>query len=445
MLTGHDTIAAIATAPVKGAVGIVRVSGDKVQKIATQLLGQLPKKRLATLATFVDDEGASIDKGLALFFRGPHSFTGEDVLELHCHGGMVVVKMLLNQVIKLGARMAMPGEFSQRAFLNEKIDLLQAEAIADLINASTESAVKSANRSLNGVFSQKISEMQALLNSIRVYVEASIDFAEEEIDFLSEGGLLIKMEGLLSNVATILMHAKGGQLLQEGATVAIAGRPNAGKSSLLNLLAKDEIAIVTDEPGTTRDAIQATIEIAGVPYHFVDTAGIRDAAGLVEQQGIIRAKQKIADADHVLLMVDTTQEVLLTETEQQLLKDYADKTLILLNKIDLCPQPPDLSAPVKILNISVKNADGIDELLEYFKQGTAVEEGLFSARQRHVDALKNAQKHIKCAHRQLVKFQAGELVAEELKLAQEALSEITGKVTSDELLGHIFSSFCIGK
>jgi len=442
-----DTIAAPASAPLKGAVGVVRVSGAMVQNIAFTILGKLPSPRVATLMPFKNKEHVVIDTGLAIFFPGPNSFTGEDVLELQCHGGVVVVDMVLSLVLELGARMARPGEFSERAFLNGKIDLLQAEAIADLINASTQSAVQSANRSLTGEFSKKINEMQKSINEIRVFVEAAIDFVDEEINFLSEGHLQEKLKSLYSEIEHILQSAQMGQLLQEGAHIAIAGRPNAGKSSLLNLLAQQDVAIVTDIPGTTRDVLKETVEIEGVPYHFIDTAGIRADAGIVEQEGIRRAKEKFIDADFILLMVDVTESVLLTDVERQLMSEHENKLCILANKVDLLDNAPDFNdCAAQVIPFSAKDHTGLDDLFYVLKQRFNKQtEGVFSARKRHIVALESAKEHVGFALEQLVVFEAGELVAEELKLSQEALSNITGKVTSDQMLGQIFSSFCIGK
>tara|TARA_R110002110_G_scaffold65206_5_gene180068 strand:- start:5872 stop:7212 length:1341 start_codon:yes stop_codon:yes gene_type:complete len=442
-----DTIVAPASAPFKGAVGVVRISGEGVPAIAQAILGNIPEPRMATLSKFKDKQEAVIDTGLALYFPGPNSFTGEDVLELQCHGGVVVVNMLLGRALELGARMARPGEFSERAFLNDKIDLLQAEAIADLINASTQSAVKSANRSLSGEFSQKINLMQTHLNEIRIFVEAAIDFVDEEIDFLSDGRILDKIKKAHADVVEILQSARTGQLLQEGAQIAIAGRPNAGKSSLLNLLAQQDVAIVTDIPGTTRDTLTEIIEIEGVPYHFTDTAGIRKDAGAIEQEGIKRAKIKFTDADFILLMVDATEAQLFTDVERALLKEYKNKICILVNKVDLLGKLPCVDgASAQSIFFSAKDKTGLADLFGMLKQRFNMQtEGVFSARKRHILALECAQKHMENAKNQLVEFDAPELVAEELKLSQEALSDITGKVTSDQLLGKIFSSFCIGK
>ncbi len=442
-----DTIAAPASAPLKGAIGVVRISGAMVRTIAQAILGTVPSPRMATLIPFRNKEQEIIDTGLALFFPGPNSFTGEDVLELQCHGGVVVVDMLLSLVLELGARMARPGEFSERAFLNDKIDLLQAEAIADLINASTQSAVQSANRSLSGEFSAKINQMQNSINEIRIFVEAAIDFADEEIDFLSDGKIKHKIKSLQLEVDNILQAARMGQLLQEGAQVAIAGRPNAGKSSLLNLLAQQDVAIVTDIPGTTRDLLKETVEIEGVPYHFIDTAGIRKDAGVIEQEGIRRAKQKFADADFILLVVDATEKDILTDVELQLMNEHKDKICILANKIDLLETIPSFDEDkTKIIPFSAKDKTGLDDLFGILqKRFSTKTEGVFSARKRHIVALESAKTHVGLALEQLVIYEAGELVAEELKLSQDALSDITGKVTSDQLLGQIFSSFCIGK
>lgn len=443
MSNNVDTIVAQATAPLLGAVGIVRISGKDVTDIARSIIGVVPAPRIATLVNIQDPHKEIIDTGLALFFPGPHSFTGEDVLELQCHGGLVILDMIVKACVEMGARIAKPGEFSERAFLNDKIDLCQAEAIADLIHATTEQAVKSAHRSLSGAFSDEINKIQDALTALRVYVEAAIDFVEEEIDFLSDGKILISIESLLSQIIHLLKLAQQGQLLQEGNKVVIAGKPNVGKSSLFNMLAQNNSAIVTDIPGTTRDIIKETIQINGVPIHLLDTAGIRCATDAVEEEGIKRAKAQFKLADTILLVIDASQKILFTEVEQELLAEYKDKTIVLLNKMDLIADAPEVDG--EYIALSIKNGAGIDALHSALTKHAHSFEGVFSARRRHVDAIKSAKENIQNAQAQLVNFKAGELVAEELRQAQLHLSEITGQLTSDDLLGKIFSTFCVGK
>lgn len=443
MSNNVDTIVAQATAPLLGAVGIVRISGKGVSDIARSIIGLVPSPRIATLVNIQDPHKGIIDTGLALFFPGPHSFTGEDVLELQCHGGLVILDMIVKACVEMGARIAKPGEFSERAFLNDKIDLCQAEAIADLIHATTEQAVKSAHRSLSGVFSDEINKIQNALTALRVYVEAAIDFVEEEIDFLSDGKILTSIESLLSQIIHLLKLAQQGQLLQEGNKVVIAGKPNVGKSSLFNMLAQNNSAIVTDIPGTTRDIIKETIQINGVPIHLLDTAGIRNATDAVEEEGIKRAKEQFKLADTILLVIDASQKILFTEVEKELLAEYKDKIIVLLNKTDLITSLPEMD--IEYIALSIKNRAGMDALHSVLTKHAHSFEGVFSARRRHVDAIKSAKANIQNAQVQLVNFKAGELVAEELRQAQLHLGEITGQLTSDDLLGKIFSTFCVGK
>lgn len=443
MSNNVDTIVAQATAPALGAVGIVRISGKNVTDIARRIIGVVPTPRYATLVTIQDAHKGIIDTGLALFFPGPHSFTGEDVLELQCHGGLVILDMIVRACVEMGARVARPGEFSERAFLNDKIDLCQAEAIADLIHATTEQAVKSAHRSLSGAFSEEIKKIQNALTELRVYVEAAIDFVEEEIDFLSDGKILLSIEDLLSQINYLLKVAQQGQLLQEGNKVVIAGKPNVGKSSLFNILAQNNSAIVTDIPGTTRDIIKETIQINGMPIHLLDTAGIRCATDVVEEEGIKRAKEQFKLADTILLLIDASQKPLLTDIEQELLSEYREKIIVILNKMDLIAGTPELD--LEYIPLSIKNNVGVDALHAALTRQTHSFEGVFSARRRHVEAIKNAKQNIQNAQIQLVSFKAGELVAEELRQAQLHLGEITGRLTSDDLLGKIFSTFCVGK
>lgn len=413
--------------------------------IASQLLGKLPPVRQAVLKQFTNHQGDIIDTGLALYFAGPHSFTGEDVLELQGHGGQVVMDLLLNAVLKQGARLAAPGEFSQRAFLNGKMDLTQAEAVADLIEAQTTQAALSASRSLQGVFSRNIKTLEQEMMELRMYVEAAIDFPEEEVDFLSDGHVLEKIESLLAQIHTLLKGAKKGQMLREGMSVVIVGQPNAGKSSLLNCLTQQETAIVTPIAGTTRDLIKETIQIDGIPLHIIDTAGVRgEDADVVEIEGIKRAKQQQALADRILLVVDATQN--LCDVETDILREHGYKVTIVMNKIDLA-NIEDGERDEKIF-LCAKSGKGLDYLTQHLKKcmGFQGEESAnFIARRRHLIALEKTLSHCQQAQMQLVKFKAGELVAQELRFAQDALGEIVGKVTTDDLLGKIFSSFCIGK
>ena len=445
MLGSNDTIAAIATPPGRGGVGIVRVSGPAVSSIASQVIKQLPAPRIACVKSFYDENENIIDKGLVLYFRAPNSFTGEDLLELHGHGGPVLMDMLLATVLKQGARLARPGEFSERAFLNGKMDLAQCEAVADLIDASTQQAAISASRSLQGAFSAQISALASEMMKLRIYVEAAIDFPEEEIDFLSEGNVLEKIESILSQIQMLQKNAKIGQILREGIHVVLAGLPNAGKSSLLNQLTQRESAIVTPIAGTTRDLIKETIQIDGVPLNLIDTAGLRQNAEAIEQEGINRAKAQFTLADRILLIKDAIDATLQDE-EIEILREHNHKVTLVMNKVDMTNHTPGLFE--NKIYISAKTGQGIDSLLQAIKESMGVqnvENGAFIARRRHLDALDKAYIHSQRAHQQLVRAHAGELVAAELRFAQEALGEIVGKVTSDELLGNIFASFCIGK
>jgi len=447
-----STIAAITTPPGRGGVGIVRISGAKCRDIAVKLLGNVPKPRIASYTSFLSESGDTLDQGIALFFPAPHSFTGEDVLELQGHGGPVVLDMLLQAAIACGAKLAKPGEFSERAFLNDKLDLAQAEAIADLIDASSQQAAKQALNSLKGDFSERINALVEQLTTLRLYVEAAIDFPEEEIDFLSDGHVLASLDNLLHAFENTLSSAQQGALLRDGMRVVIAGRPNAGKSSLLNALAQREVAIVTDVAGTTRDVLQAHIQIDGMPLHVVDTAGLRFSDDRVEQIGIERAWQEIESADRILLMLDTTQNIELSQEGywQQLSQhNCLEKVTILFNKIDLSGAIVHESTPnCSYFEISAHTGEGLEALRQHLKQIMGYQqtvEGSFSARRRHVQALEKALSLILHGKAQLTGFAAGELLAEDLRLAQEALGEITGRLSSDELLGKIFSSFCIGK
>lgn len=449
-----DTIAAKATPPGKGGVGIIRISGELVPDIAQNLVGEIPQPRVATLSGFLQEDGSMIDQGIIIYFKAPHSFTGEDVVELQGHGGPVVMDLLLQRVLQLGARVARPGEFSERAFLNNKIDLTQAEAIADLIDASSEKAARSAIHSLQGGFSKEINQLIEQVIFLRMYVEAAIDFPDEEVDFLSDGKIQEQLVALQSQLTLTLAKAKQGAALNEGFKVVIVGLPNAGKSSLLNYLSGEDTAIVSDIAGTTRDVIKESILIDGVPLKIVDTAGIRSSPNVIEAEGIKRAWQEIPNADQILLIVDAVETSLSKVTEHHLIQElqpHLSRVTVVRNKIDLTnEETTELSAQQNstpfVINVSAKTGDGIDVLKEYLKvqAGVGGEETVFIARRRHLDALHRAQEHVNNALVQLIN-RAGELVAEELRIAHDVLSEITGEFRSDDLLGKIFSSFCIGK
>lgn len=444
------TIAAIATPPGRGGIGVVRVSGPNVRVIAQTLLGSVPRPRVATLRSFLAADGEAIDNGLALFFPAPASFTGEDVLELHAHGGPTVLDMLLARVLELGAHLAQPGEFSQRAFLNDKLDLAQAEAIADLIDSASVEAARAALRSMRGEFSQAVRSLTEAVIETRMHVEAAIDFPEEEIDFLADETLKARLEHARQMCTQIMSSARQGALLREGMTVVIAGKPNAGKSSLLNRLAGYNAAIVTDIPGTTRDILRERIHIDGMPLHVLDTAGLREQADVVEAEGIRRAREAMHQADRILYIVDASADPDSDAIEREL-KELPNEVpvTIVLNKIDLTQAPSryEQSVPPR-LHVSAASGQGIDLLREHLKECVGylgAGAGTLSARRRHLDALARASRHLAEAMRQLTEHRAGELMAEELRQAQQSLGEITGEFTSDDLLGRIFASFCIGK
>ena len=452
-MTPSDTIAAIATPPGQGGVGIVRLSGPLSRIIGEQITGQTLTPRYALYGSFRDNHGALLDQGITLFFPNPNSFTGEDVLELQAHGGPVVLDLLLQATLSMGARMARPGEFSERAFLNDKLDLAQAEAIADLISASSEQAARSAVRTLEGTFSKTIDALTQSCIALRVYVEAAIDFPDEEIDFLSDGHVSSALEALKTQLSATLSAAEQGVLLQEGMTLVIAGRPNAGKSSLLNALSGQETAIVTEYAGTTRDILQATIQLDGLPLQIIDTAGLRETSDPVEQVGIERALKAIAKADLLLWMIDSSLDNN-DRTDIDFLAQQAPEALQLpqltvYNKCDISGQMPGFSIEEEnAVVISAHTGAGLTELRTYLKEKVGfagAQEGQITARRRHLDALRRAQDHLLQAEQQLHHNVAGELVAEDLRACQNALSEITGTFTSDDLLGQIFSSFCIGK
>jgi tRNA modification GTPase len=436
-----DTITAIATAAGRAGIGVIRISGPATAPLATALLGKLPTARFATLAKFKDRDGALIDQGIALFFPGPASYTGEDVLELHGHGGPAVLQSVLQRCLELGARMAEPGEFTKRAYLNDKLDLAQAEAVADLIDAATQDAARSAVRSLSGEFSQRIKQMVDALIELRMLVEATLDFPEEEIDFLKAADAMGKLDSIDRQLKQVLTVAKQGQLLQSGIQVAIIGRPNAGKSSLLNRLAGEELAIVTAIPGTTRDPVRAPIEIEGVPLHIVDTAGLRDTADVVERLGVERSWSVAEGASVVVHVIDATTGM--TPDDLAIRRRLGDQTVIeVFNKIDLIVGKDN--DPTKI-HLSAKTGQNLDQLKQALLKAAGWQpsgEGIFAARERHLQALALAQNHIQSAQERKNQL---ELFAEELRGAQHALSAITGEFSADDLLGEIFSRFCIGK
>jgi tRNA modification GTPase len=444
------TIAAVATPPGRGGIGVIRISGPDTPRIAEHLLGDVPEPRRAALRIFRDQEGEMLDAGIALFFPAPASFTGEDVLELQGHGGPVILDMLLARVLALGARLAEPGEFSRRAFLNDKIDLTQAEAIADLIDSASSEAARAALRSLQGEFSLAVRSLTEAVIETRMHVEAAIDFPEEEIDFLGDTALRNRLDRTIELCTQIISDARQGALLREGMTVVIAGRPNAGKSSLLNRLAGYDAAIVTDIPGTTRDVLRERIHLDGMPLHVADTAGLRDEADVVEAEGIRRARQEMLRADRILYVVDASR-ALDDESIQRETTDLPPDVPVtwVLNKIDLAGGRAryEQSQPARI-HICATTGEGMDLLREHLKECMGyqgADSGTISARRRHLDALNRADRHLHEAANQLIERHAGELMAEELRQAQLALAEITGDFTSDDLLGRIFASFCIGK
>ena len=445
-LPNADTIAAIATAQGRGGVGVIRVSGVDIEALACGILGKLPAARRATFSNFLDTNGDILDQGIALYFPAPHSYTGEHVLELQGHGGPAVLQLLLNRCLDLGARLAQPGEFTRRAFLNNKLDLAQAESVADLIDANTSEAARSAMRSLRGEFSAAVHNLVDKLIHLRMLVEAMLDFPEEEVDAVD----ITQRDALLDKLRAHLQHtldtAKQGCLLREGAHVVIAGQPNVGKSSLLNRLSGEEVALVSDVPGTTRDVIRQAIQIRGVPLHIMDTAGLRESDDVVENLGIARTHQTLHRADLILLLLDAGKGI--TAQDEAIFAGLPANIplLLVLNKTDLLNGvAPALPESVSHVCVSARTGEGIEELRAKLLEAVGwrdQESGAFMARERHLRALTLAQTHL---------FQAGtvvgraELFAEELRLAQRALNEITGEFTSDDLLGEIFSRFCIGK
>jgi tRNA modification GTPase len=449
-VSSNDTIAAIASAPGRGAVGVIRISGPDVPRIAQEILKFLPTPRLAQVADFRSSNGEPLDRGLALYFPAPASYTGEHVLELQGHGGALIVDLLLKRLLELGCRMARPGEFSERAFLNGKIDIAQAEAIADLIDAGTTAAARAAVRSMQGEFSARINALQAQITELRLGVEAAIDFPDEELEFLPGSVLGRSMANILTGFDSITAAARQGALLREGLNVVIAGKPNAGKSSLLNQLVGDEIAIVTEQPGTTRDVLRQQVHLDGLPLNLIDTAGLRATADVAEAEGVRRALNELDRADRVLYILDAAaEEPLDWRAALKELPPGVPVTLI-FNKIDLsgvAPRADESHDPPQVF-LSAKTGAGVPLLREHLKSRagyTSGDSGALSARRRHLDALRRAQSCVAQAAETLRTTRAFELFAEDLRRAQLALGEITGEFTSDDLLGEIFSSFCIGK
>jgi tRNA modification GTPase len=448
-MAAPDTIAAVATPPGFGGVGIVRVSGPGCRGAAVEIVGGLPRDRVATLAWFRDTDGSAIDQGIALFFPAPNSYTGEDVLELQGHGGPVVMDLLLRRLLELGVRLARPGEFSERAFLNGKLDLAQAEAVADLIEGGTETAVRLAGRTLHGELSRRVGALVEDLVRLRTFVEAAMDFPEEEIDFLSDAGVGQDLRRLVGQLDRVLEGARQGRLIREGLKLVIAGPPNAGKSSLLNALSNSDAAIVTEIPGTTRDLLRQEIQIDGMPVHVVDTAGLRHAEDPVEREGIRRARDQMDRADGVLWVFDDGLDPDHGAFDPGLLPQGVAVTFV-RNKIDLTGTAPgrrETPAGVEVA-ISARDGAGLEHLRAHLKGLAGLRDcadGVFIARRRHLDALGRARAELQRAGDALLRRSAPELAADDLRRAQEALGEITGEFTPDDLLGRIFSSFCIGK
>jgi tRNA modification GTPase len=447
-MTESDIIAAIATAPGRGGIGVVRVSGPRLDAFITGLIGKPLSPRRATLTAFNEARRSAIDEGIALYFPAPHSYTGQDVLELHGHGGPMVLQMLLKRCLELGARPAQPGEFTRRAYLNDKIDLAQAESIADLIDAATAEAARSALRSLQGAFSRRIEELLDALIELRTLVEAALDFPDEDVEFIKQSDGAGRLAALQDRLQEVLSASQQGSLLREGMRVVLAGQPNVGKSSLLNRLAGEELAIVTDIPGTTRDAIRQSISIEGIPVHVIDTAGLRPPSDPVEKLGIARTWEAIEHADLVVLLVDATRGEAAADREIMGKLPAALPRLRVMNKIDLVSRPPafERGRDAGTVWLSAKTGDGVDllrrALLEAAGWLGGSTEGLFMARERHLLALQLARTHLERATHQVANL---ELFAEELRLVQQTLGTITGQFTSDDLLGEIFSRFCIGK
>ncbi|MGD8510530.1 MAG: tRNA uridine-5-carboxymethylaminomethyl(34) synthesis GTPase MnmE [Gammaproteobacteria bacterium] len=453
MIGDGDTIVASATPPGRGGLAVIRVSGPAAIEVARQVAGSLPPPRRLSRRTLLAGDGSPVDDGMVVFFSAPRSFTGEDVVELHCHGGPVIVDLLLQSLLSSGARMARPGEFSRRAFLNDRMDLAQAEAVADLIEAGSSQAARAALRSLQGEFSDRVHRLAESVTELRVYVEAAMDFPEEEIDFLSDATVADRIETLSKAFTELTASATQGALLREGMTVVLAGAPNVGKSSLLNRLTGQPSAIVTHLPGTTRDVLRERISIEGMPLHVIDTAGLRDAVDPVEAEGVRRARQEMEKADLVLLLVDAA------ETDPDTVIEMRDMSIpeevpvtVVRNKVDLTSEPPGVRSPDgaggPTIGISALHGQGIADLRRHLEERVGYEpaaEGAMSARRRHLDALDRARGHVRRGAMQLLEHGAPELMAEELRLAHHCLGEITGEISSEDLLGRIFSSFCIGK
>jgi tRNA modification GTPase len=443
----HDTIAAIATAPGSGGIGVVRVSGPASQAIAIGVLGHCPPPRHAAYLAFKEADGTLIDRGIAIYYAAPHSYTGEGVLELQAHGGPALMQLLLQRCLSLGARQAAPGEFTRRAYLNDKLDLAQAEAVADVISAATAEAARSAVRSLAGEFSQRIHKLRDRLIDLRLFVEACLDFPEEDIDFITQGGVSEKLALIVAELQSVFAGAKQGNLLREGIQVVLVGQPNVGKSSLMNQLAGEEVAIVTSVAGTTRDTIKSAIQINGVPLHIIDTAGLRETSDEVEKHGIARTWRALENAHAALLLVDVTHGI--TETEKSILTQLrADlPKLWIHNKIDLTQERPSCVTREgeKHIYLSARTGEGMELLRQELLSIAGWQpggEGVFMARARHLEALQAVAENLERSGGLLGQ---PELLAEELRLAQESLNTITGEFTSDDLLGEIFSRFCIGK
>ena len=445
----HDTIAAIATPPGRGGVGIIRISGPHALDIARTITGLNPAPRHAHYCDFLDDQGQVLDQGILLWFKAPHSFTGEEVVELQGHGGPVVMDLLLDRCLKLGARLARPGEFSERAYLNDRMDLAQAEAVADLIDAETTAAARLATRSLQGSFSSAINELLESLVHLRMYVEAAIDFPEEEIDFLSDGKVSTDLQAVIDNISKVRDKASTGRILRDGISLVIAGEPNAGKSSLLNALAGVDSAIVTEIPGTTRDVLRERIQLGGVPVHLVDTAGLRETADRVEQEGVRRAREELHRADRLLWVYDAATDPENRGLENAELPPGIPLTLV-RNKVDKVAEAPGTEerGGLPEIRLSAKSGEGLDRLKAHLLESMGfqgAENTEFLARRRHLDAIDRALAALEKGRQALEQHRAGELLAEDLRQAQLALSEITGAFSADDLLGEIFSSFCIGK
>jgi len=443
-----DTIAAVATAAGAAGIGVLRLSGPRSRDIGARITGRRLKPRIVHFSTFYDEHGGAIDHGLAVAFAAPRSYTGEDVVELHAHGSPVVLDLLLRRILELGARAARPGEFTERAFLNGKLDLVQAEAVADLIASGSAAAARAAQRSLEGDFSREVRRLLEALIHLRAWLEAALDFPEDEIDFLSAPQLGAELAAVRAQLHDLLAATRRGVLLRDGLHVVIVGRPNAGKSSLLNALAQSERAIVTEVPGTTRDVLRERVNLDGIALTLVDTAGLRESDDIVEREGMRRARTELLSADVAILVTESRH----VEHDRALLQDCAAGVirLIVHNKIDLAGETAQLARGDDETHVylSARSGDGLDalrgELARLAGHGDDIA-GAFSARTRHVDALQRVTEHLRAADEALRVARAGEIAGEELRLAQQALGEITGEYSSDDLLGAIFSTFCIGK